>query len=634
MPVSVEQYMRMGDVTVIALCITIFVLLGTSYVRRTPSFRIFSAIVGMVFLAAIVSISYHDLLARHDPDLNTLVYVLREVYYFILFDVFFLFALYTSVASNLEHHKARIAAIASSILLFAIMAADIIITAKGLGFRLTGEGTVIQGSNVFMVGYAAFVVLILALIYRIRKLLYKRVMYGFYGSVLIAVLIRFSQIAMHDSSLITVSFLVPVIAMLYILHSTPYNAAVGTLDIHAMEDMVKDLYSRKESFIFMSLLLSDFNTEGKSLPEVVQAQTRRFSVEYFRNGILFLLGNGHILMIAKKASNPDYEEWMQIILRAFDEQFQLYKFPYKIVYGESIDEISRKNAYARLIESVHRNIPDNTVHRVDADDVAGFNRGEYVLSELADIYNRHDLDDPRVLAFCQPVFNIRNGQFDTAEALMRLKLEKTGIVFPDLFIPMAEEYGYIHVLTEIILHKTCKAIRMLIDEGFQIHRISVNVSVLELKDDAFCDDISRIIDLDRVSGDKLAIELTESQTDADFAIMKEKIEELRHRGFQFYLDDFGTGYSNMERIIELPFDIIKFDRSMVIASGTDERSGLIVENMANLFNDMKFSVLFEGIEDDLAENRCMGMSASFLQGYKYSRPIPIEGLRNFLPKAV
>jgi EAL domain-containing protein (putative c-di-GMP-specific phosphodiesterase class I) len=87
----------------------------------------------------------------------------------------------------------------------------------------------------------------------------------------------------------------------------------------------------------------------------------------------------------------------------------------------------------------------------------------------------------------------------------------------------------------------------------------------------------------------------------------------------------------MERIMELPFDIIKFDRSMVVASAADDRSERIVENLAHMFRDMEYSVLYEGVEDDSDEARCRGMSATYLQGYKYSRPVPIERLRDFLP---
>ena len=85
--------------------------------------------------------------------------------------------------------------------------------------------------------------------------------------------------------------------------------------------------------------------------------------------------------------------------------------------------------------------------------------------------------------------------------------------------------------------------------------------------------------------------------------------------------------------MELPFDIIKFDRSMVIASGTDERSEKIVENLAHMFRDMEYSILYEGVEDSSDEERCKIMSASYLQGFKYSRPVPIETLREFLQRA-
>ena len=84
--------------------------------------------------------------------------------------------------------------------------------------------------------------------------------------------------------------------------------------------------------------------------------------------------------------------------------------------------------------------------------------------------------------------------------------------------------------------------------------------------------------------------------------------------------------------MELPFDIIKFDRSLVLASGSSERSERIVGNLANLFNDLDYSVLYEGVETDSDENKCKEMSASYLQGYKYSRPIPIAELRKFAEK--
>jgi EAL domain-containing protein (putative c-di-GMP-specific phosphodiesterase class I) len=189
------------------------------------------------------------------------------------------------------------------------------------------------------------------------------------------------------------------------------------------------------------------------------------------------------------------------------------------------------------------------------------------------------------------------------------------------------------VLTEIILNKACKAVHRLVEQGFDVSRVSVNVSVQELRDDKFCDDITRIIRRNDLEGEKIAIELTESMTDDDFILMKNKISELRQKGIKFYLDDFGTGYSNMERIMELPFDIIKFDRSMVLASEASERSRTIVLSLANMFDGLNYSVLYEGVEKESDEQMCIGMSASYLQGYKYSRPLPIERLQEYFSAA-
>ena len=630
--ISFDNYSPAGDVAVIALCLVMVILLLSSYISRTRSFRIFTNIIVCLVLASLVNILYHKLLLSYVPALRTQIYVARIFYQALLFNVFFLFALYTTQVSQLEHRKAKLVAVISCALLFIIVGVDIFLTLTGRGFRISDDGQIVNGSNLFMIGYVLYVILLAVLLRRVEHLLYRRVMYGFYAVMAISVLIRFGQLILNRASLTTMTFVFPVVAMLYIFHSNPYNVTLGSVDIHAMEDMVRTMYERKAEFVFLGLLLPEYDGEGKELPDEIRSSVRRFSADFFRGAFLFQIGNGHVVLVASKRRNPDYEQRIEKMLAAFQVEFERFRKPYKIVIGESIEEISRKNEYVSLIRSIERVQPENSVHRVVPEDIDRFNRDEYILCELADIYRRRDLEDPRVLAFCQPVFNIRTGRFDTAEALMRLRLEETGIVYPDAFIPMAESHGYIHVLTEIILHKTCQEIRKLTEEGFAINRISVNVSVLELKDDTFCGDISRIIDGNHVPGDKVAIELTESNSEADFVIMQEKIEELRKKGLQFYLDDFGTGYSNMERIMELPFDIIKFDRTMVAASAGDERSEKIVESLAHMFADMEYSVLYEGVEDEMDEKRCRGMSASYLQGYKYSRPVPIAQLRNFLPK--
>ena len=383
-----DNYSPSGDVAVIAICVVIVILLLTSYVSRTRSFQIFMCIVGLLVAASAVNIGYHGLLMNNDPALYNLIYVMRILYHTLLFDVFFLFVLYTTVVSGMEHRKARIVAIISTLLLVVIVGIDIVRTVTGTGFHIAEDGTVVNRSNLFAIGYVLFIILLLVLMAQIQNLLYKRVMYGFYGTMAISVIVRLGQLPLGQSSLTTMTFVFPVIAMLYIMHSNPYNVTLGAVDVRAMEDMVRNMYARKAPFVFLSLLLPEDDEEGKELPEEIKAVVRKFSIDFFRGCVLFQIGNGHVILMAPKRRNPDFEHRIQNILDAFEVQYQRFHRPYKIVIGESVDEISRKNEYVSLISSIERGMPENSVRLLSPDDIVKFNREEYILRELTE-----DADD-------------------------------------------------------------------------------------------------------------------------------------------------------------------------------------------------------------------------------------------------
>ena len=629
----IRLYSRMGDVAVIALCCVVFILLIFSYVNRTKSFYIFFGIVFILVLAAIDNIGYHELLAHYTENIKYLIYFMRILYHSLLFIVFFLFALYSTYATNMNKKQARVIGIVSLSLFLLLVAIDILFSILGFGFHIEDGTAYREVVDVFIIGYYVYTAFLFFVVLKARKLVFKRVAYVFFATIALSVIIRTAQLIINEASLTTMTFALPVIAMLFTMHANPYDISTGTLDKYAMRDMVKNLYRKELEFIFMSMTLPDYVGEGKSFPEEVQAQIRRFAAELFRDGTMFQINNGQVILIARKDRNPDYEEWMEIILKAFREQYAILKIPYKIVYGESLQGKIAHNEYAAFIEYVNDDIPDNVTHRVKDSDLKRYKTESYITEQLADIARKGDLDDPRVLVFAQPVYNISTKKYDTAEALTRMKFDKTGLVYPGTFVPIAEENELVHAITKIVANKACEIIKKYRQEGYTINRISINVSMIELKSGVFCDDIIKIIEDNGIDPESIAIELTESQNFEDFMIMKDRIETLHEKGIKFYLDDFGTGYSNMERIFELPFDIIKFDRSMVIASGEDKRSEQLVENLAKMFSNFNFSVLFEGIENNDDEKRCLSMSADYLQGFKYSQPIPIGELYTFLSKS-
>ena len=627
-----DNYSPVGDITVIATCFVIFILLFLSYVKRTKSYAIYLNIVVYLMVSALLDLIYHNLYTKIEDGDYTPVYILRLIYHVILFTSLLLYVVYVVHLLHVEKPRRTKIMIISSVLYFGLLITDIVLQASGNGLNIDWDKKVTRGLNVFMLGYFIFMAIILTLIIYYRKRLFSRILMGFFGTIMVSFLVLLQQGRHGQYSFTVVSFMFPVIAMLYMVHSNPYDIEIGSVNANALEDTIQYYFRKKEQLVFMSLYLPDFKGDGRTFSSELQNVIRRFSADFFKDTTLFQVGKGHIILYAKTRKNPDYMDRVRKIMNAFYIQYRRFKFDYKIVMGVTIDEISRKNAYISFIKSIHHKMKMNEFYIIHESDVEDFKEYEAILSELKDISKNQDMNDPRVLVYCQPVYNINTNRFDTAEALMRLNLKGFGFITPDKFIKIAEDNGFIHSLTKIILFKTCAEIKKLISEGYDVKRISVNVSTSEIHEKDFSEEISHIIKESGIPEEKIAMEITESQTEKDFLMLKNTIEKLKDKGIKFYLDDFGTGFSNMERILELPFDIIKFDRSLVIACKSNERSEKMIVSLAKMFKDLNYSVLFEGIENDDDERRCKEMSAVYLQGYKYSKPIPIHELRRFFLK--
>ncbi len=627
-----DNYTAASDVTVLAICVVIAVLIATSYVTKTRTFIFFLNMLICLSLAVLSNMILHDSYAHITDGNYTFVYVMRILYHVFLFTIFLLYIAYSLDVLRLDRKESIPIMVISTAIYVLVIMADIITTVQGSGFHIDRDGTASSKVSVFIFGYVTFIVVVAYIMIKYRTMIYKKVLFGLIGTICVSFFFLYAQVRYGHSSLTVATFLFPTIAIMYLLHSNPYDIKTGTISAASLTDAVRYNYSRKRDHYMISLYLSDFYSERKPLPKDFQGVIREFPSRFFKKSVLFQVNNGDMLLMIPGKFNPDGGEKFKDFTDAFMKEYDKYHFDFKLIMGKSIEEISRKNEYLSFIKSIRRRMPLNTVHMITDEDVADYNRAEYILGHLEDINKKQDLNDKRVVVYCQPVLNIKTGKYDTAEALMRLDLSHLGLVYPDRFISLAEEHDYIHVLTRIILNKTCEAISSMLAEGYEVKRISVNVSMSELRDENFAGDIEDIIDKCGIPDGKVAIEITESRSDSDFEILKNVIDKLKDKGIKFYLDDFGTGYSNMERIMKLPFDIIKFDRSLVLASQSDERSAEIVGRLAGIFADLHYSVLYEGIENDTDETRCRDMSASYLQGYKYSRPIPIEELRNFFSK--
>ncbi len=627
------RYTPAVDIMVMVVGLLLVFLMAITYNSKNKSFQIFHSCTGLIILASILNIVYFAWIGSSIKPPTAVIHIIHIAYYSILTITMALYNYYLAELVSIpgETMKRQAWAIWGSWGIGVILISYSVVKSP-MPVLLSDGLYQLSEHNPFYILYAIGILGMMGLLLYCKDKMIKQVFWGIFASYILSFALMSIQEYHLQRSFTTASLMLPILVIMYLLHSTPYDRLTGAVNEENFEHMVRENYKNKNGIILMFLNLRD----RRGLVQV----TDEMSTDFFRmfpgmvrNDVLFRLNSGRYVEVFPKKQNPNYEEIIDNLIKAFDILVEKFHRDFKIVITEDVDFISATNSYAEFVSEVEERIPFNAYYKVTKKDIELFQKRQYILAELRDIEQNMDLDDERVEVFCQPVLNVRTGTYDTAESLMRLTLPLTGMVFPDQFIPLAEQEGLLPPLSRIILNKTCKAVKKILEDGYEITRVSVNYSIPEVRDEGFCKDVLSIIEKNGLAYDKIAIELTESQNELDFEVVKERIDELKDMGIKFYLDDFGTGYSNMERIMELPFDIIKFDRSMVMESRRNDISREMVNSFAEMFDKLKYRVLYEGVEDEVDEEMCKDMKAKYLQGYKYSKPLPVSELHKFLKKS-
>ena len=224
----------------------------------------------------------------------------------------------------------------------------------------------------------------------------------------------------------------------------------------------------------------------------------------------------------------------------------------------------------------------------------------------------------------QPIYSVEEKMFTSAESLLRVSDKDLGMIFPDEFIPIAEETGLIVDIGFIVLDKVCKFIKHLEEQKIKVDGISVNYSALQMIHENIVEETLRIIESNGIEPSKIRIEITESTFIENFDEVLQVMNRLQNKGVLFYLDDFGTGYSNLSYVTDLPFDFIKLDKSLVYHCETNEKSYNLMDALCNAFRISKMNIIAEGVETLCQCDLVFKLGGNYIQGYYYARPVPEE----------
>ena len=241
---------------------------------------------------------------------------------------------------------------------------------------------------------------------------------------------------------------------------------------------------------------------------------------------------------------------------------------------------------------------------------------QMIINELDDA-----LKEKQFKAFFQPKYDMCTDRVIGAEALVRWEHPEKGLLPPGIFIPVLEKNGYIAKVDLYIYEETCIFLKKCMDEGIPLHPVSVNLSRVGFYNPNLFQTLCEIAERYQIPRKYLELEITETAYAIDSEMIFSVVEKLRQGGFRILMDDFGSGYSSLNMLKEAPVDEIKLDMRFLSAADPYGRAEEILHMIITMGNDMKLSIIAEGVETEQQKVMLQWFGCNKAQGYFYARPM-------------
>lgn len=407
------------------------------------------------------------------------------------------------------------------------------------------------------------------------------------------------------------------------------DAVTGLFNQDGLLLYARKLYNEKKPFSLMSIwwnLGISQADEGAREQAVMAAFARR--LPKLDNTRVFKMADDEVWMIFEDMEHV--EDTVEKV-RSFVEygrrelggmaQAAFTYMPDAAMVGD-YQEMVHLMQYARWKSSDHS---ATNFKEVDFDFVEQM-RKEKSMEQMLDEAMKED----RIEVFYQPIFSTRAKKFVSAEALVRMRDRDGNLVPPGAFIAVAEANGKILQLGEIVFEKVCRFFTKEQLEQYGLHYIEVNLSVVQCGYPGLADDYIGIMEKHQINPRYINLEITESASMAAKKTLLENMRRLMEYGVCFSLDDFGTGQSNLNYIVDMPVDIVKFDREMSQAFFQDEKAKYVMNAAMQMIHGMKLKIVSEGIETEEQYLAMEELSIDYIQGYYFSKPLPEAAFLAFL----
>ena len=243
---------------------------------------------------------------------------------------------------------------------------------------------------------------------------------------------------------------------------------------------------------------------------------------------------------------------------------------------------------------------------------------------------RKAIEEDQLEVFYQPKLNLRQQRLDAAEALVRWRHPVRGLIGPGEFIAMAEETGLINQIGEKVLRQACWQVREWQRNGLPDVRVSVNLSVYQLRQGKLLSLVRQVLEDTGLPGPLLELELTETRLFDSVEHVISIFRQLQVLGVKMTIDDFGTGYSSLSYLKRFPVDYVKIDQAFIRGLEEGEQDAAIIQAIISMAHQLKLQVIAEGVETQAQLNFLRAHGCDEVQGYLISEPLSAQDLATML----
>ena len=397
----------------------------------------------------------------------------------------------------------------------------------------------------------------------------------------------------------------------------------------AYERYVEQLYSEDSGFSVMGISFAEtpWQDEVQRSHSVENSQELYNAFLKVPDAYVFKIQDNEIMMVFPNVESSKYA-WGIVTAQRHQPNVDMLPSHPSVYYIPDPRRINSPIEILDLLRHVSAGATDSQeeiFHIIDSAMMEQIIAGRATAQMIRDA-----LAEDRLVVYYQPIYAVSEKRFTSAEALVRIVDRDGNLVPPGAFIQVAEDTGLIIDIGRRVLEKTCQFYQSNHLDSFGLRYIEVNLSVVQCADTKLSDDYIGIMERADIEPSHINLEITESTSAQEKQTMISHMERMISHGVVFSLDDFGSGASNLNYIMDMPVQIVKFDKEMTQAYFSNDKAKYVMDAAMHMIHGMGLEIVAEGVETEDQYRKMEEIKINYIQGFYFSKPLPEQEFLAFL----